>query len=172
MEKRGSDLQNRSITEWQHKKPYKKLSEDLNEWFSIYREGTNSPSMISIIALRKYRLILKSLKKDFGNDPDMAKYIKKLPRAWMITPKLIEIVLVFCIILIILFFITNELFFKIHTGILISDRFGGGKSDIIYMIMAILLAFVLILLLRKRIRVYIVLEENLLQIRRIAVTKS
>ena len=141
-------------------KLYKEIQSNLNKWFRSYNEYKNSSKVfLTMATLKKYRLIKKSLQKDFENDAGMARHIRRLPNIWILMPYAVEIML-----LLSMFGVQfiNQRYLKIFTGVLL--RFRGGEFDAIYFFTSILFVFIYILLFHKRVETHNALIENLSQI--------
>ena len=169
MEKHCSDRPSKLITKNQRKKPYKDIWENLNEWLDLYYEYAKSEKIFfNKVMLRKYMLIRKTLKRDFGNDEKMREYIKQLPPPWILRPWIIEIIIALCFII---SFSVNRYGLKMYIGVKWTGP-GGGGFDIIYMYPILLLSFIYVYMLHRREKAYIAIEKNLPQIRGIAWWKS
>ena len=136
---------------------YKGLRRNLSDLFRIYKEYENSGKASSkMTALKKYRLVRKSLQKDFENDADMARYIRRLPNMWILIPYAIEVMLLLSIIGV---YFVNQIYLKIFIGV-----FLGRLGDAIYFFTSLLFALIYMLLFHKRVRTHNALIENLSQI--------
>jgi len=165
MEKHCSDRPSKLITENQREKPYKDIWENLNEWFALYYEYVKSKKIFFNKAmLRKYKLIRKILKRDFGNDMDLKEYIKKLPSPWILKPWVFERIAALCFIL---FNFGNNYIFNIYIGVELIGRV-RGTFDVIYIYINILISVIYLYMFHRREKAFIAIKENLLQIRDIA----
>ena len=157
MGKHYSDRQNKLITKHQQRQSYQELWKDLRAWFGLYYEYVKSDKIfLNKTILRKYKLILKFLKKDFRDDAEMVKHIKRLPPIWILKPWRIEIIIILCFIV---FGFANCYCFKIYIGI--EWGRGGLKYDLIYAYSNFILSFIYIYMFHRRVKALVALRENL-----------
>jgi hypothetical protein len=150
----------------------------ISEWNDLYADCEHG-NRKTVIFMKKqmhqrHKSIKKYLKENFQGDLDIRCCLKQLPTnftLWLLSYRRLEIV---CLVTVILFFILNETFLNIHTGIEYSRQKSPGYNsfaDAINFFVIVFMAMVYLPLLYKRGSILNNVKNNLSQISAIAYKK-